>query len=211
MTMTNEYFRTMTEAESAGLQAYLAPSTGLSRIGTFILAASLFGLAFRTAQRTLWDAHTPPWWLLVTAIVTIGLLSAFRRLSRDPGLRQSIKADLRAGFAVVTPFRVESAVEFWQLEDEGPTFLVKTKDGNRFIFHGQYLHGPEFVDFPWSEFEIVEAPLSRMFLGVNMLGARFPNVEVAGPLSWDQLRALDPGRRAFVFLDENRAEVLGRP
>ena len=62
--------------------------------------------------------------------------------------------------------KVEKAIRIEEIEDEGVTIIVLTSDGETILFSSQELK----ESFPWKEFEIIEAPHSKILLNLRRLG-----------------------------------------
>jgi hypothetical protein len=204
----NEFLRPLTKKQLAELRAYVAPSTAVFRVVLFALLAGIVGILFRVAQKILFGELEVPWWLLPAAAVMLWLYLRLSRWTGGSSLRRRIKSDIAGGNAAVQRIEAMSAIEFEEQEDEGPAFLVSTRDGQAILFAGQYLVGPKSWGFPWLSFEIIEAPASCLFLGIEKLGDPLSKLGKRAPLSYDQLSAVGSFDKEYVFLDEEARIML---
>jgi hypothetical protein len=62
--------------------------------------------------------------------------------------------------------------------------------GNTMLFAGQYLARLKGKGFPWRAFDIVEAPESRIFFGINPAGDRLQPSIKRPPFSWEEAKRL---------------------
>ena len=123
----------------------------------------------------------------------------------------SISGLTRAGgVAAVHRIRAMDAIEIEEQGDSGPAYLVKTDDGARLAFVGQYLERYRAKGFPWTEFEILEAPRSKLFFGLVKIGARLPPSAKRAPLGWDEYQRLAMGNGNYRVLDPDHWDALAR-
>jgi hypothetical protein len=111
--------------------------------------------------------------------------------------------------------RVEAvdAVAFDEVEDCGPCYLLLTRDGRTLLFDGQYLEAYRRRGFPWTSFEIREAPESRVLFGLRGVGERLvPSVRVPS-LSFAERKALGSFNKSYqtVEVDFAALKERGRP
>lgn len=170
----------LTGGERRELEGYVASSTALFRVFLFLLAAVVIGaLSWRIQS---WLSITQSWWLLAPVIFAALLFGRSRRWTGGREFRRGVRADLAANRARVYVVRVVDAIEVQEVEDEGPTFFLKTDGGETLVMAGQYLDPYRARGFPWRLFEIREGYDSGSFLGLKRIGERIKPSMVRGPL-----------------------------
>jgi hypothetical protein len=139
-----------------------------------------------------WPFFKPFWWWLVPWVLLMVFVVVRMETGRR-GRRQN-KADLEAGDAFCYSVEAIEAIAIQEQEDEGPGFFIKTSEGEVIFMQGQYLE--RYVmrqHFPWSSFEIVETPGSKLFLGLRKLGEPLKPSFTREPLSWEEAKAFGFG------------------
>jgi hypothetical protein len=167
--MTIEH-RPLSDRQRSELNGYAAPAGMIVRAVLFCGAGTALGgvLYYFT-----WLARPGThflWWLLPTLAVMAVVYIRSKRWTGGAEFRRQIRADLARGVAEARRFEIAEAVKVEEREDEGPSFFLKTADGQIFIFSGQYLDTGKNRSFPWASFEVLEAPESRRFFGLHKLG-----------------------------------------
>jgi hypothetical protein len=102
---------------------------------------------------------------------------------------------------------VVAALEIPQVEDEGPTFFVRDADGETLFFAGQFLERLEERGFPWTEFRIQEAPMSRHFFGVRAEGPKFEGIKLMPALEHARMTQLGLFARNWGKLDMSLSDL----
>ncbi|HET8645565.1 MAG TPA: hypothetical protein VFO85_08770 [Vicinamibacteria bacterium] len=185
--------------ELRGYVGWVAPA-----FRALLFAAAVAAVAFllRALLRRLAgpDLH-PLWWMVPAAAFGAGLHRLAGRWTGGRAFRQGVRKDLAGGVAAVHRIRAVDAVEVEEGEDEGPTYFLLTDDGRTMVFSGQYLARYRSKGFPWREFEVLEAPHSKLFFGLNGLGERLPPSLRRPPLSWEEYKRLVSGTKEYGVLD----------
>ena len=156
----------------------------------------------------LWALHRllpaslrhPVWWLAPTVAFAVFLYVRSRRWTGGPGFRGRVRADLAGGVAACHLVRAVDAVEFEEREDEGPVFFVPLRQARRSLL-GQYLARYKSKGFPWREFEVMEAPNSKVFFGFKAIGERLEPSAKHPPLPWDAYKQLLSGAREYAIVN----------
>ena len=185
-------YEPMTARQREELRGYTSWFVRSGRVALYLLAVGLIGAGLRSVHHTFakpypivaWDL----WWLLPSLAFAVWLA----RKGKDwTGGRQGVKAiqaDLADGSMAVHHISVTDAIEVEEGEDEGPSFFVLTAEGKVFYFHGQEMAGWKRKGFPWCEFEIREAPRSKMLFRLKRQGAPFPPSFVRKPMSYTDMK-----------------------
>jgi len=82
-----------------------------------------------------------------------------QRLSQR-GAEARMAREAAAGNVKSTTYMIRDAVAVEECEDEGLSFYLLLDDGRTLFLSGQYLHGPVEAGFPWTSFELVQAPIA---------------------------------------------------
>jgi hypothetical protein len=118
-----------------------------------------------------------------------------------PQFRAAVRVDIARGVAAAHRVVAVDAIEVEEQEDEGPTYFLLTDDGKTMVFSGQYLESYKRKGFPWTTFEILEGPESKVFFGLVPDGARLAPSLRRGPLSWEEYKQFVSGSRNYAILD----------
>ena len=188
------------------LEPLVSISTTILRAATFAIFIGLLGAVLRGIQIKTFDA--PPIWLIVTAAIGVALYMKSKRWTGGPELRRKICQDLEAGVSRVTVIEPAFVTEIEELEDEGPSYIIVTKAGESVLLTGQWLVWIKKRKFPWSKFEITEAPLSGHFFGVQNRGEPIPVSQKRNALSYEQAKALGCFHRNYILLDHDSKQLL---
>jgi hypothetical protein len=149
-------YHPLTAKQKAELRGYVARSTSVARVVIFIIVAlCLAGVLRSLVEHTKPGAHYL-WWAVPSLVIMALLFWISRRWTGGRHFRELVRADLRQGTAAVHRIDAVEAIEVDEQEDEGPSFFVKTADGQVILFTGQYLDRLKRRGFPWKSFEILE-------------------------------------------------------
>jgi len=185
-------YRPLTRRQRQDLEGYVAGGTSLFRAVLFVaviafIAWFLRAVLLRVAASYPAAAH-PAWWIVPVLVLAAALFRLSRRWTGGHELRARIRADLERGDVAVRRVIASEAVEVPPAEDEGPTFFLLTGDGTTMVFAGQYLEPFVRRGFPWTAFEILEAPQSRLFIGLAKAGDKLTPTRRAEPLTWEETK-----------------------
>jgi hypothetical protein len=196
-------YRPISKRRLAELRGYVAWSTSAFRAGLLIAVVGLFAWTLRTAharlERPLGDSELV--WLLPAAVLAMALYFIAGRWTGGRAFRAGVRQDVAGGVAAVHAVRAIDAIEVEEGEDEGPAYFVLTDDGTTLLFAGQYLAPYRRKGFPWKEFEILEAPRSKIFFGLVPRGERLAPSARRPPFSWEEFKAFARGKREYAVLD----------
>ena len=187
--------RPISKRRLAELRGYVAWSTTIFRAALFIAVIALVGWTLRK----LTDSELV--WIVPTAALAIALYIIAGRWTGGRAFRAKVREDVRGGVAAVHAVRAVDAVEVEEGEDEGPAYFVLTDDGTTLLFAGQYLGAYQRKGFPWKEFEILEAPRSKIFFGLVPRGERLAPSARRPPFTWEEFKIFARGKREYAVLD----------
>ena len=186
--------RPISKRRLAELRGYVAWSTTFFRGALFVAVVALFGWALRRLT------DTELVWIAPTAALAIALYIIAGRWTGGRAFRAKVREDVKGGVAAVHAVRAVDAVEVEEGEDEGPAYFVLTDDGTTLLFAGQYLGPYQRKGFPWKEFEILEAPRSKIFFGLVPRGERLAPSARRPPFSWEEFKTFAQGKREYAVL-----------
>lgn len=190
----------LTRRERRELARYGSPwVTGARRVLFALVVGGVALVGWRIQQRL---GFAYPVWPLPPALVAVWLYRRAAAWTGGPTWRALLIADLRGGMAQVCTLRVVEARVFDELEDEGHVVLVRTDADETYVFVGQHLARAVARGFPWSQFDIREAPQSRLLLGLRRRGGPCPAVTLCPPVSHALERQLQVAQvRGWARLD----------
>jgi hypothetical protein len=196
-------YRPISKRRLAQLQGYASWSTSAFRAALFLIAVG----AAAWLLRRIYMAFVLPVvdadaiWVLPSVAVAIGLYVLGSRWTGGRSFRAAVRADLAGGVAAVHRVVAVDAIEVEEGEDEGPSFFVLTSEGSTLLFTGQYLEAYRRKGFPWRTFEILEAPVSKIFFGLVPQSERLPPSVRRAPFSWDEFKTFAKGKREYAAVD----------
>ncbi len=198
--------RKLSKSERDQLAGIVAWSTQIFRAVLFLLAVAIVGAAFRA----LFDLVNieAPIWIVPTLILAYFLFRRGARWTGGSALRRLVRRDLEQNEAKVTEIRPVEVIEIEELEDEGPSYIIKADDGEWMLLSGQEVLPYKRRGFPWSRFSANEAPNSGVFFGLTKTGESIPTNKTIPPLSYELARDLGSFDRTLVVLDENRRKLI---
>lgn len=79
--------------------------------------------------------------------------------------------------------------------------FILTDEGQTMIFAGQYLDRLKGKGFPWTSFDIVEAPDSRIFFRIVAAGERLTPSSRRPPLTWEEAKRFGILNETYRMLD----------
>lgn len=192
----------LTPAQREELRGYVAWSISLFRAVLLLAAIGAVAVLLRAAHRLVPSRlQHDAWWILPTAVFAAALYRLARRWTGGRAFRAQVRADLARGVAAVHRVSVIDAIEVEEQEDEGPAYFLRTSDGHTMIFAGQYLNACKRRGFPWREFEIVEAPASRVFFGLIPRGDTVRPSSRRPPLTWHEFKRFRLADRKYAVLE----------
>lgn len=188
------------------LEQFVSISTTILRASIFAIFIGLLGAILRGIQIKTFDA--PPIWLAATAIIGVAIYVRSKKWTGGSELRRKIRQDLEAGVSRVTVIEPAFVTEIEELEDEGPSYIIVTRAGESVLLTGQWLVWIKKRKFPWSKFEITEAPASGHFFGVQNRGDPIPVSQKRDPLAYEQAKALGCFHSNYILLDDGAKKLL---
>jgi hypothetical protein len=204
-------FKPLTRRQRQDLEGYVAWSTTLFRAALFVSVVGFVGWFLRAlllrAAATYPAAAHPAWWVVPVLALAAGLLRLSRRWTGGRDLRARIRADLKRGDVAVRRIVAVDAIEIEAQADEGPTYFLLTGDGRTMVFAGQYLEPFVRRGFPWQAFDILEAPESRLFIGLTKAGDRLIPSGQHPPLTWEEVKSLGVLNERYRVVDREFASL----
>jgi hypothetical protein len=149
-----------------------------------------------------------PVWLLPTALLGWILYRRAGRWTGGPAFRQLVRQDMEHGEARVSVIRPVEVTEVEELEDEGPSYFIKTDEDDWILLTGQEMVSHKLRGFPWSQFSVDEAPHSGTFFGLTRMGDPVPITRTIPPVPYELARDLGVSSRTFTVLDEAGVALL---
>lgn len=205
-------YRPISKRRLAQLRGYVAWSTSLFRAALLIAVVGAFAWALRAVHlrlgRPLADSELV--WLLPSAALAIALYWIAGRWTGGRAFRAAVREDVASGMAAAHAVRAVDAVEVEEGEDEGPAYFVLTDQGTTLLFCGQYLAPYQRKGFPWKEFEILEAPRSKIFFGLVPRGERLAPSARRPPFTWEEFKAFAQGKRGYAVVNVDFSAVKER-
>ena len=197
-------YRKLKARERSELVGFVSPWIWAFRAALFVIAGALAGWAAYTLENALLPASLPRLvWLLPTTLFAAWLYVRSRRWTGGPEFREKVRKDIQEGVACRLHVEVAAAVEFEGSGDSGPTFVITTASGEALLFCGQDYARRKAKGFPWREFEVLDAPHSKVFFALNRLGEPFKEVARRAPLTYRQARELGCFQRSFAPLPQD--------
>jgi hypothetical protein len=207
--------RKLTRGERKRLKELLwTPSTTVG-VGCILVvvvgvAAGLLRVAHHLLGRALPVFAHDGWWIAAIVVVAVAATVGLA-LSIDPKGRRELdvllRRDLAEGVAAVQRVSAVDAVEVEDEEDLGEAFFVLTREGETILFSFEGLDRLKRRGFPWAEFEIVEAPHSKVFLGLARRGEPLAPSRRRPPLTYDESKRFAIMSRPYRRLDVSFADL----
>lgn len=189
------------------LLGYICLSTQLFRAAVFMLAVAAVGWSFKSLQALIAPTSWP-FWVLPTAIAALVLYVYSEKWTGGRTLRSRIKHDLAKGNCKLLIVEPLSVAEYKEIEDEGPSYLIETKEGESILLTGQYLSHYKSRKFPWSKFAIMEAPHSKINFGLKKMGESIPIFNFLPPMELDTAKELGCFEHDYILLDKTKQRLL---
>ncbi len=205
-------YRRLTRRQRDDLAGYVSPFIWAFRALTFAAAVLVVGFVSRAIHRAIVDA-TPSlageaWWAIPTFAFAVLLYRRAGRWTGGPALRARVRTDLARGEIAVHRVNAVDAIEVEESGNAGPAFFVLTAEGKTMLFVGQYLSRLKGKGFPWTAFDIIEAPTSKIFFGISPAGEHLTPSAARPPFTWDEMKAYAASARNYGTLDVDFATLL---
>jgi hypothetical protein len=210
-------YRPLSRRQVAELRGYVAASTVVGRALLFVAlvgtAALVLRAIVRAASSVLPVLSHAVWWIAPTCLLGWLLYRRSSRWTGGPEFRQQVRRDLARGQLAVRQVEAVDAVAFEEVEGCGPCYILLTRDGRTLLFDGQYLEAYRRRGFPWTCFEIREAPESGVFFGLRKAGERLKPSACVPSLSFAERKALGSFNKSCqtVEVDFATLKERGRP
>lgn len=86
-----------------------------------------------------------------------------------------------AGHVKSITYTIRDAIAVEESEDEGLSFYLLLDDGRTLFLSGQYLYEPVEAGFPWTSFELIQAPVAGYTVRIVPLGSSLRPSRTRGP------------------------------
>lgn len=193
--------RPMTTRQRRELQGYVARSIALVRALLFLAAVAVVGTVSASLAWQLPALRAGPWWLLPTLGFGAWLFRVSGRWTGGTEFRRQVRRDLADGVVAVRRVRAVDAIEVEEAEDEGPAYFIQTEDDRTLYLAFQELARSKSRGFPWTEFELIEAPHSGVFFSIRKVGEKLVPSRVRAPLTREEARKLGGFDERYRVLD----------
>jgi hypothetical protein len=194
-------YQRLTRRQRADLAGYVSPFIAAFRMLLFAVAVCIVGLVLRAVHRLIVDDPVPAaseaWWAIPTLAFAVALYQRAGRWTGRRELRDRIRADLARGEVAIRRINAVDAIEIGEQGDSGPAFFVLTAEGTTMLFTGQHLAPLKRKGFPWTAFDIVETPASRIFFRISPAGDRLPPSATRPPFTQAEMKAYAATDRAY--------------
>ena len=201
-------YRPMTAKQKQEMWKYVGWPASVGRLVLFIMVAF-----FLTGSLRYLVEHAKPnthylWWGVPSLLVMVFIYIRSRRWTGGRAFRQQAKADIAQGFVAIHQIDAVEVIEVKEREDEGPSFFIKTADGQVILFSGQYLGRLKKQRFPWRSFEIIEAPSSKVFFGLKKLAdPLFPSF-IRQPFTENELKRFECKKYKTIEVDLESLKIM---
>jgi hypothetical protein len=207
----------MRRKERQELQGFVSPGIAVARALAFAAAVGIVGWVLRGLHGLIRNLHPvlayDVWWVLPVVAIAVSLYVRSARWTGGRVFRARVRADLERGEIAVRRVVAIDAVEIEEQEDEGPGYFILTADGTTLLFAGQYLDRLKSKGFPWTAFDVSEAPQSNVFFGISAAGDRLKPSARRPPLTFEEGKAYGTFNVKYRTVDVNFVslkESLGR-
>ncbi len=198
--------RELKKREREELAGIVAWSAQIGRAVLFLLSMVIVGFIFRALLSLM--SIEEPFWIVPTLILGYLLYRRAERWTGGPVLRRHVRQDLEDGSVRITVIEPADVTEVEELEDEGPSYIVKTGEDDWILLSGQEMLPYKRRGFPWSKFGVEEAPHSGVFFGLTRMGDPVPVDRKIPPMSYELARDLGTFKRTFIVLDDAARALL---
>ncbi|HXV72296.1 MAG TPA: hypothetical protein VEB69_12970 [Acidimicrobiia bacterium] len=198
MTLPVTEYRPLNRRQLEELRGYVALSTTIGRVALFLVGVGIVSLLSWSFARQV-TPRVGQWWPLVPLAFGGWLFRVSGGWTGGPEFRRRVKEDIVGGVAAVRRVSAVDAIEIEEVEDEGPSYFILTSDGQTLYIGFQELDRHKSRGFPWTEFEIVEAPNSGTFFSLKKIGGKLQPSLVRSQLPWDEMKQIGFDKRYRVL------------
>lgn len=202
----NTTLRPISKRRLAELRGYVAWSTTFFRSAAFVAVVAGFAWMLR-AVLARFDVGVVAAWLLPSLALAALLYALAGRWTGGRAFRAAVRKDLAGGVAAAHLVVALDAIQVEEGEDEGPGFFVLCDDGRTLLFAGQYLGPYRRKGFPWTRFEILEAPESKVFFGLVPQGEKLAPSARRPPFTWEEFKQFARGKREYSVINVDFAAL----
>jgi len=206
-------YRELSTRQLAELRGYVSPVASVVRTALFLVAVGIAALVLRVIVSFAAPGPVlprPVWWVAPTALLAWMLYRRSLRWTGGPAFRARVRRDVSRGQLAARRIDVVDAVAVQTPNDDGACYLLLTSKGQTLLFDGQWLEGYRRKGFPWASFEIKEAPDSRVFFGLRLIGERLTPSATVAPMSFAERRALGSFNKKYQPVDVDFAALKTR-
>ena len=200
---------TLTKKQREELKGYVSFFAYLGRAILFLSAVFIIEAVFQTLQKLIYDPY--PFWVGPTILAALFIFSYSKKWTGGAKLRRNIRRDLYEGKVQGLIINPSYITEVEEGEDEGPSYIIETTCGQHILFTGQYLDRLKAKGFPWTKFEITEAPYSKLFFNLKKLGKSMKANSTRVPFSYKLARKLGCFDNDYIVLTQDKTELIKTP
>lgn len=184
-------YEPLTAKQYAELRGYVSWVVRLVRAVLFLVIILLVAASMRSIQSSFISRRSffsnPIWWIIPAAAFATWFYSCWSRWTGGRRGTTQLREDLARGEAAIHHVEVVDAIEIEELEDEGPSYFILTSEKEVLYLNGQWLDREKQKGFPWTNFDIIEAPSSKLFFKLRKTGERFRPSYLRKALDWKTL------------------------
>lgn len=97
--------------------------------------------------------------------------------------------EVAVGHVKSTTYMIRDAIAVKEGEDEGLSFYLLLDDGRTLFLSGQYLYEPVEAGFPWTSFDLVQAPVGGWIIRLVQGGPALIPSRTRGPFTDSEYRS----------------------
>jgi hypothetical protein len=150
-------------------------------------------------------------WIIPALAFVVWFHSAWQRWTGGARGTADIRKDLARGEVAIHHVQVLDAIEIEEVEDEGPSYFILTDEKEVLYFSGQWLDREKRKGFPWTTFNILEAPASRTFFSLKKTGERFRPSHIRKALDWETLKKFGAFKGSYRILNVDFESLKSDP
>jgi hypothetical protein len=198
-------YEPLSSKQKAELRGYVSRAVRLVRAILFLAIAFLVTASLRSIHSSF-APHDgffsyPMWWFVPALTFMVWFYFPWRRWTGGKCGTRQIREDITRNVAAVHHIEVSDAIEVEEQEDEGPSYFILTSRQEVLYLSGQWLDHEKRKRFPWKNFDIVEAPGSKVFFGLKKAGEPFTPSYFRKALDWDSLKRFKTFSGRYCILD----------
>jgi hypothetical protein len=208
-------YEPLSKKQRAELSGYVSWSVRIVRAVLFLVIVFLAGAALKSLHAAFAPerglASNSAFWIIPGLVFAVWFFFRWQRWTGGIHGMANIRNDLVRGEIAIHHVEVVDAIEIEEVEDEGPSYFLLTSDKEVLYFSGQWLDREKRKGFPWTTFEIHDAPLSKIFFGLKKTGERLVPSFTRKPLEWNTLKQYGAFNGKYRVLNESFDSLKSNP